>query len=125
MTENPRRILLVDDDDLFLDIATEAVKTLGHRVIAAESAEDALAHIGRGDIDLLLTDANLGPETDGFALARLARERRPDLPILYISGDSMISRLPNGAPPGPFISKPAPLDALARAIEDAFDPDAV
>jgi DNA-binding LytR/AlgR family response regulator len=55
---------------------------------------------------VLFTDINLPGGTDGTALARQARELRPELPVAYASG--AIARLPPDAavPGGTFIPKP-------------------
>jgi two-component system, cell cycle response regulator CpdR len=61
------------------------VDELGLRAIEAESGEDALDKLGESDVKLLITDIRMGG-MNGWEVAEHARERRPDLPVIYISG---------------------------------------
>lgn len=101
------RVLLVEDEFLICMMMAEALAEHGFEVRAAANAKDALEHLTCGaPCDVLLTDLNLGEGLDGSALARLARELRPDLPVVYVSGS--VRRIEELAPvPGAaFIPKP-------------------
>ena len=78
--------LLVDDEP-FVRISTADMLTdLGYRVIEAASAEDALQVMAAdASVDVVVTD-HLMPGMTGIDLARVLRQRRPDLPILLVSG---------------------------------------
>ncbi len=81
------RVLLVEDEPLISDIATDALEEQGFEVTAASNAREALHRLMVGSpIDILFTDVNLPGGMDGAALARRARELRPDLPVIYTSG---------------------------------------
>jgi CheY-like chemotaxis protein len=81
------RVLLVEDEPLICEIAAEALEEQGFNVEVVESAGDALKRLRSGmPIDILFTDLNLSGGMDGGALARRARELRPDLPVIYTSG---------------------------------------
>jgi CheY-like chemotaxis protein len=79
-------ILLVDDDAEVLSTLAAIVSVGGHDVVQAHNAAEALAVL-RSDrpLDLLLTDIVM-PDVSGFHLARMARNRRPDLRVLYLCG---------------------------------------
>jgi CheY-like chemotaxis protein len=80
-------VLLVEDEPLISDIAAEALAEQGFEVRAASNASEALRYLLAGSvIDVLFTDVNLPGGIDGAALARRARELRPDLPVIYTSG---------------------------------------
>jgi CheY-like chemotaxis protein len=80
-------VLLVEDEPLISDIAAEALEEQGFEVAAASNAREALHRLNLGSpIDILFTDVNLPGDMDGAALARRARELRPDLPVIYTSG---------------------------------------
>ena len=92
-------VLLVDDEFLLADMLTEVLSEHGFEVYAVANAKDALRHLICGSpCDILLTDINLAGSIDGTTLAR---ELRPDLPVVYASGS--YSRLEQ-------------LDAVAGAI---------
>jgi two-component system cell cycle sensor histidine kinase/response regulator CckA len=67
-------------------VAERALTRHGYTVITADNGEDALEVLGRGDpIDLLISDVVM-PGMDGPTMVREARQSRPDLKILFISG---------------------------------------
>jgi CheY-like chemotaxis protein len=81
------RVLLVEDEFLLCDMLSEALIEHGFEVYAVANAGDALRHLTCGSpCDILLTDINLPGSIDGTALAQLARELRPNLPVVYASG---------------------------------------
>jgi signal transduction histidine kinase len=80
------RVLLVDDTDVVRLMVREVLVEAGYYVVDAANANDALYEL-RADahIDLLLSDVGL-PGMNGRALADAARELRPHLPVLFITG---------------------------------------
>jgi PAS domain S-box-containing protein len=81
------RVLLVEDNDHVRDFAWHLLDELGYRVISASSAEEALGLLEAEPVDLLFSDVVM-PGRSGLELARLARQRDPDLPVLLASGYS-------------------------------------
>jgi CheY-like chemotaxis protein len=81
-----RTILLVEDDDLIRMSSAEMLEASGFAVIDAASAEEAISAISTLPIDVLITDVNL-PGMSGPELARTARAQRPQLGIVFASGD--------------------------------------
>ncbi|HEY6705374.1 MAG TPA: response regulator [Xanthobacteraceae bacterium] len=111
------RVLLVEDEPLISDLATDALEEQGFAITAVSNANEALHRLMAGaPIDLLFTDVNLADGMDGTVLARRARELRPDLPVIYTSGRSIIDRsiAVEGAM---FVSKPYDLFNVGRLIE--------
>jgi CheY-like chemotaxis protein len=85
--EKRASVLLVEDERAICDLAVEALEEQGFEVQAVANAGDALrCLITRPAIDVLFTDVNLPGGMDGAALARRARELRPDLPVVFTSG---------------------------------------
>src|ERR1043165_334749 len=81
------RVLVVEDEPMLSELLTEALTDKGFAVHAAVNADGALEHLRSGaDVDIMLTDIDLGDGMDGAQLARIAREMRPKLPIIYASG---------------------------------------
>lgn len=76
----------MDDEDLVRAAAAQMLGELGFSVSEARSSEEALALLRGGLVpDLVVTD-HLMPGLSGVDLARDLRSRRPDLPVLIVSG---------------------------------------
>jgi CheY-like chemotaxis protein len=97
--------VLVVDDEHSLRVATHRIlASLGHNVLHAATASEALRICSehRGAIDLVVTDIFL-TDWRGHELAGRLREMQPDARFLFVSGDPKASDLVNGAP---FLAKP-------------------
>jgi DNA-binding LytR/AlgR family response regulator len=79
------------------------------------TADEALRYIDSGaNIDVLFTDVNLPGGMDGAELATRARERRPEMPIVYASGRFKLSDIAPLVPRSLFMAKPYdPADVCA------------
>jgi two-component system cell cycle sensor histidine kinase/response regulator CckA len=111
-------ILIAEDEPTILALAEGFVAAQGHSTLTAHNGIEALALIeAEAPIDLLFTDLNLGMPPDGFDLARTARERRPELKVLYTSGqamtDGMQALMVEG---GVFLPKPYTPEELMASI---------
>ena len=91
-------VLVVEDNQDVLEATSYLIEAaFGCSVITASSCVEALAVIDEGRrVDLLFSDVVL-PGKSGLTLARLVRERRPDLPVALVTGygdeiDSIASR---------------------------------
>ena len=79
-------VLLVEDEPMVRSVAERALTRHGYTVITADNGEDALEIIEKNEpIDLLISDVVM-PGMDGPTMVRKARESRPDLKILFMSG---------------------------------------
>ncbi|MCP4906363.1 MAG: PAS domain S-box protein [bacterium] len=80
-------VLIVEDSPPVRRLAQRTLENSGYEVLVAESATAALRHCARheGPIDLLLCDVVL-PKTAGPEIARRARELRPGIRVLFMSG---------------------------------------
>jgi PAS domain S-box-containing protein len=80
------RILLVDDDPLVRELTAEQLEAAGFRALSAKGGQAALALLDAGEaVDLLLTDLSM-PDLDGIAVIARARQRRPGLPAILLTG---------------------------------------
>jgi signal transduction histidine kinase/ActR/RegA family two-component response regulator len=118
-----KRILVVDDDPAVRTIVTWSLQDAGFEVLALERPEEvraALDHRGLS-FDLLLTDVRM-PEWSGPEVAAHARQVRPGLPVVYLSGfaaPDVVAELT--APPLTwFVAKPFEIDHLVGVLEQAI-----
>ena len=88
------RVLVVDDDAIVRYVLAEELRDAGADVVEAADGPAALAALADGQpFDIMTTDVRM-PMMDGWTLAEQARERYPELPILYVSGWSEIEPRP-------------------------------
>jgi CheY-like chemotaxis protein len=81
-----RRVLVVDDDVLVLEVVAFMLEELGCETILARSGTEALGTIAEDQtIDVLVADINM-PGLDGSALATRARNFRPELAVILLTG---------------------------------------
>jgi len=111
-------ILLVEDEPLILLVAQDALEAGGFKVIAAQLASDALEVLDNrlGELAGLITDVRLPGDTSGWDIARLARERKSDLPLIYTTGDSAADWAAQGVPNSLVVQKPYAGAQLLTAI---------
>ena len=110
----PPVVLIVEDEPLVLEIASEEFEDVGCRVIRAIDEVSALAALKSTEhFDLLFTDIRIPGILDGWAIAVLARQDRPTLPIIYATGFS--SEQPQLVPGGRLFKKPYSMGAILEA----------
>ncbi len=117
-------VLVVEDDPLVCRIAESALRSAGYAVLSVGSGPEALELLSTFscDPDLVLTDVVM-PEMSGGELAEELARRRPDLPILFMSGYNEDFILAQGLRAGQveLLSKPfTPLE-LARKVRAMLD----
>lgn len=116
-------VLVVEDDEDVRRTAIDMVSELGYRVLRARDAQSALAIVESGArIDLLFTDVIMPGPVRSPELARKARERLPDIAILFTSGyteNAIVhgGRLDEGVD---LLSKPYTREALAHKIRQVL-----
>src|SRR5499427_1171908 len=117
-------ILVVEDDRDVRAYLVELLRDLNYRVLSAHDAVSALGLIENGEIgiDLLLTDVVL-PGMNGRQLAEQAKNRRPDLQVLFTTGYSRNAIVHQGRldPGVAMIQKPITQESLAARIRDLLD----
>ncbi len=90
---NPQSVIaIVDDDQRLLESLEDLLESAGHAVRAFSSAQTLLNSNALPEIDCLITDIGM-PGMDGVELQRLMSEKRPDLPVILITGRHEIADL--------------------------------
>lgn len=121
-------VLLVEDEERLRGILARYLRARGHRVIEARDGADARQALAVVGVDVLLLDINLSDETGWDVLRWLRRSdgRAPEQPCVVV-----VSAVPPSArrlaefTPDAVLTKPFPIDALARLVETACQPSAI
>ena len=101
------RILVVEDEALIAEMIADVLQEQGFDVLVTSNAADALQHIEAGEqVDALLTDVHLPGGMDGAELATRVRLLRPDMPIVYASGQWQPNAREQLVPHSVFLPKP-------------------
>lgn len=121
-SDEPTRVLLVEDEDSVRNVVGRLLTKLGYDVSKAADAEEALALFDDGQtFDLVVTDIVM-PGLSGIEMARILEERYSDLRFLFISGyTSRELGIAPAAPPEPFLPKPFTMQELAAEVEKALE----
>lgn len=111
------RVLVVEDEAACRYATKKALTDAGFDVIAAAGYLRALEVICSDEpLDLLLTDIVAPNGVNGFALARMARMRRADLKIMYLTGFDV----PHDEALGKVLKKPVIDDNLVEAVRQTI-----
>jgi PAS domain S-box-containing protein len=111
-------VLVVEDEPVVRGVILEILHDQGYRTLEAADGPSGLRILRKDKrIDLLITDVGL-PGMNGRQLADQARETRPDLKILFITGYAESVAIADGflQPGMEMITKPFDLDVLSRRI---------
>jgi CheY-like chemotaxis protein len=112
----PLRILVVDDQPVQCELASNALQRDWHTVDVASNGREALALFDRRDFDLVITDKVM-PEMNGDQLAAAVKSREPDVRVIMLTG---FGGMTEGECHSEFVdltvAKPASLADLRAAI---------
>lgn len=120
-----KRVLLVEDNELNMEIAEELLKPTGIKLEKAYDGEEAVEKIKTNSpdyYDLVLMDIQM-PKLNGYDATRAIRAlddgRYENLPIVAMSANAFTDDISNGKSAGMngYISKPVEVDKLIKAIE--------
>lgn len=111
--------LIADDNPVACQLVSTSLKLEGFVVLPHADGLSALKYLALGaPADVLVTDIRMSGAVDGLMLANRARDLRPRLPIVYMSGQNA----DRGAmqPGSQFVSKPFQVAYIASAVRDAI-----
>jgi len=113
-------VLVVEDELAVRIVVSEVLSDLGYTVLEAENGQTALRIVASlARIDLLLTDVGLSGGMNGRQLADAAREGRPGLKVMFLTGYAESAAIGSGRmePGMEVMTKPFALNALAARVE--------
>lgn len=79
------KILLVDDEKLFLDFLSNMIRMSGHEVVLAENGKQALEKLEQeSSVDAVVTDFQMR-DVDGIVLTREVKKKNPNIRVVMVS----------------------------------------
>ena len=118
---SPIRVLIVDDEPYQIEMLREMLKSQGYWVTGCVSAEKAIAALGEGGFDLLLTDLHM-PKVSGSDLLKAALKIDPHLIVIMMTGfgsiDTAVEAMKEGA--FDYILKPLKVKGLSAVLSRAL-----
>jgi DNA-binding response OmpR family regulator len=111
-------ILLIDDEFLIRELLATEFTDVGFAIVAAADGDGAVAELERNAnrFTAVITDIKLGKGPNGWDVARRARELVPDMPVVYITGDSIHEWSSRGVPDSAVIAKPFKAAQVSTAV---------
>lgn len=114
-------ILVVDHEPNILRLCQNLLERENYVVIATNQTQQAISTVAHQRVDLLLVDIRM-PDADGFQILTMARQHRPDLPVVIMTGfgtvETAISTLNRGA--DGLVLKPFSASNLVEAVKHAL-----
>jgi len=122
MVKIPARILLVDDEEDFVEMLSLRMQEMGQTVMTAGDGEACLKLLEKenGNLDVVILDIRM-PGMDGIEVLREIRRRFPLLEVIMLTGHGTTESAVEGMKLGAYdyLLKPAEFDALTKKVEGA------
>jgi DNA-binding NtrC family response regulator len=117
----PAQVLIVDDERNIQVMLALALKGEHHAVETASGGREALEKIAALPVDLVLMDVKM-PDLDGLSVLRQARETRPELPVIVMSGHGTFDTVREAFKLGAvdYLEKPVEKEKLVVAVRNAL-----
>jgi signal transduction histidine kinase/CheY-like chemotaxis protein len=117
----PAKILVVDDEEIVLRFACDALRSQGHLVEGASNAQEALKKVKEEKYDFILTDIKM-PEMDGVELIKAVHEIDPNMGALFMTGYASLDTAKEAILEGAYdyILKPLDLHEIRSAVAKAI-----
>ena len=114
------RLLIVDDDELFLENLGAALSSAGYKVDSAPSPERALALLVARSYELVITDLKM-PGTDGLSIYEEIRQVDRSVPVVVLTGHGRADEAARAINMGcaDYLRKPITLDELKFRVDKA------
>lgn len=114
------KVLLVDDEQEFIDLLSQRLESRGLKVETVSSGEEAVSAVEDRNFDVAVVDFAM-PGIDGIETLKQIKEKRPDIEVIMLTGQatvkSGIKAMKHGALD--FLEKPVVINELLEKIRKA------
>jgi DNA-binding NtrC family response regulator len=114
------RVLLVDDEEKFLEVLSQRLGTRGIDAETSTSGEEALVKIKNRNFDAIVLDVMM-PGIGGIETLKRIRKENPDVQIIMLTGQGSVDKAVEAMKEGAidFMEKPADINTLLNKISEA------
>jgi DNA-binding NtrC family response regulator len=115
------RVLLVDDEEEFVETLAQRLEVRDFEVATALSGAEALERLEDREIDVVVLDLQM-PGVDGIQVLRKIKESRPLIEVIMLTGHATVETAIEGMKLGAFdfLIKPTETEELVEKIARAF-----
>jgi len=119
-SEPPIRLLLVDDEKVFVDTLANRLKRRGFTVSKSYSGSDGIQLLRKNDYDVAIVDLKM-EDMDGIEVLKIFRKMDPRLRVIMLTGHGSETAARQGIEYGAFdyLSKPCEFEELLEKIKNA------
>ena len=114
-----RKILIVDDNPNMSSLLSEMLEVFDYESIRANDGLEAIEKVEQNDVSLVITDMRM-PKMSGLDLLQKIKEKRPEMPVVVISGyalddegNNLLASLADG-----FLNKPFKMSDIEKLLDD-------
>ena len=117
MIKIPTRVLLVDDEEDFVEMLSLRLKEVGEKVTPAYNGRECLSILEKNDIDVVILDIKM-PGMDGIATLREIKNKFPLVEVIMLTGHGTTESAVEGMKLGAFeyLLKPADFSELTAKL---------
>jgi DNA-binding NtrC family response regulator len=120
MTKTPAGIMIVDDEEDFVEMLSLRLEAVGEQVIPAHSGRECLDILEEKDVDVIILDIKM-PDMDGIQTLREIKRRFPSVEVIMMTGHGTVETALEGKEIGAYdyLLKPADFQELLEKVEGA------
>jgi DNA-binding NtrC family response regulator len=115
------KIMLVDDEERFLETTRKLLERKGYQVATALSGSEALDKLQKENVQVVILDVKM-PGLDGMATLKAIKNRHPLVEVIMLTGHATVESAVEGLKSGAadYLMKPTDIEDLIRKAEDAY-----
>ncbi len=120
--QNTVRLLLVDDEEAYVDVLFNRLSKRGFEVTKSYSGTEALQKMRLHVFDVAVLDLKMA-DMDGIEVLRIFKSMAPEMEVIMLTGHGSAKACKQGLELGAFdyLMKPCQLDELVDKIQEAFN----